>query len=62
MNFKFLSEDIEIFPTLNDKASILLLWNVCKIPDFQKVFNDSYQAFLKNIFLTLIKNEGSFSR
>ena len=60
LNFKFLSEDQEILPTLNNKPAILLLWDVCQIPDFQKVFNDSYQAFLKNIFLILIKNEGVF--
>ena len=49
LNFKFLSEDAEISSMLNNKKTILLLWNVCQIPDFQKVFNDSYQAFLKNI-------------
>ena len=35
----------------------MLLWDVCQIPDFQKFFNDSYQIFLKNIFLTLKKND-----
>ena len=58
LNFKFLSEDVEILSMLNNKKTILLLWNVCQIPDFQKVFNDSYQVFLKNIFLTLMHHEG----
>ena len=60
INFKFLSEDKEILTFLDGESSILLLWDVCQIPDFQKFFNDSYQIFLKNIFLTLKKNDGIF--
>ena len=56
VNFKTLSKDAEVNIFLNNQESILLLWNVCQIPDFQKIFKDSYQSFLKNIFLTLIKN------
>ena len=57
LNFRFLSEDLEILPFLNNKTSINLLWDVCHIPDFQKIINDSYVAFLKNTFLNLIKND-----
>ena len=57
LNFRLLSEDLEILPFLNNKISISLLWDICRIPDFQKIINDSYVAFLKNIFLNLIKND-----
>ncbi len=57
LNFRLLSEDLEILPFLNNKISINLLWDVCRIPDFQKIINDSYVTFLKNIFLNLIKND-----
>ena len=35
-----------------------MLWEICCIPDFQKIFNDSYIDLLKNIFLTLVNNNG----
>ncbi len=57
LNFRLLSEDLEILPFLNNKFSISLLWDVCRIPDFQKIINDSYLTLLKNIFLNLIKND-----
>ena len=60
LNFKFLSSESDILRMLNNTNSIMLLWNICQIPDFQKIFNDSYLALLKNIFLTLIKNDCLF--
>ena len=57
LNFRFLSEDLEILSFLNNKFAISLLWDICRIPDFQKIINDSYVAFLKNIFLNLINND-----
>jgi ATP-dependent RNA helicase SUPV3L1/SUV3 len=59
INFRILSQDKIIIPYLNCSNSISLLWDVCCIPDFQKIFNDTYLEFLKNTFLTLIKNDGS---
>ncbi len=56
INFKNLIEDIEINQFLNERYNIKLLWDVCRIPDFEKIFNDNYLFFLKNIFLKLIKN------
>ncbi len=56
INFRHLIEDNEIKNYLKDKYHIKLLWDVCRIPDFEKIFNDNYILFLKNIFLTLIKN------
>ncbi len=56
INFKSLIEDNEINKYLNNELHIKLLWDVCRIPDFEKIFNDSYLVFLKNIFLTLVNN------
>ena len=56
INFKKLIEDDEIRSLIDTKTNLLLLWDVCKIPDFQKIFNDNYINFLKEIFLILIKN------
>ncbi len=57
LNFRYLIEDQNIKKLLTNKDRIKLLWDVCRIPDFQKLFNDSYLQFLKTIFLLLIKNE-----
>ena len=35
------------------------MWNICQIPDFEKLFNDNYLLLLKNIFLMLIDNNYS---
>ena len=56
INFRFLSNDPKILPLLNNTFNTSLLWDICRIPDFQKIFNDSYLVFLKDIFLTLIRN------
>jgi len=58
VNFRTLSEDININFYLNNNTNINLLWDICRIPDFQKFSTDSYMDFLKNIFLTLLKNDG----
>ena len=58
INFRALSKDKDIIKYLNNSKTISLLWDICRIPDFQKIFNDSYLDLLKNIFLKLIKNEG----
>ncbi|MBD1147395.1 hypothetical protein IDH28_01005 [Pelagibacterales bacterium SAG-MED31] len=57
LNFRHLIEDQNIKKLLTEKERIKLLWDVCRIPDFQKLFNDTYLQFLKTIFLLLIKNE-----
>ena len=57
VNFRSLSADKNILPYLNNSESVSLLWDICQIPDFQKIFNDSYLDLLKNIFLTLKKNQ-----
>ena len=56
INFKKLIEDKDIKPLINTKENLILLWDICKIPDFQKIFNDNYIRFLKDIFFVLIHN------
>ncbi len=58
LNFRSLIQDKEISPLLKNSENIKLLWNVCRIPDFQNFLNESYILLLRNIFLTLIKNNG----
>ena len=58
INFRILSKDIKISPYLKSFKFIALLWDICCIPDFQKIFNDSYLDLLKNIFLTIVQNGG----
>ena len=57
LNFRYLIDDQSINKLLINENRIKLLWDVCRIPDFQKLFNDSFLQFLKTIFLLLIKNE-----
>ena len=56
INFRNLINDNEIKNLIFNSTHVELLWNVCRIPDFEKIFNDNYLNFLKNIFLILIKN------
>ena len=57
LNFRNLIDDTAINKLLINTDRIKLLWDVCRIPDFQKLFNDTYLQFLKTIFLLLVKNE-----
>ncbi len=56
VNFRNLINDNEIKKKLNSKKNLSLFWNICQIPDFEKLFNDNYLLLLKNIFLTLVDN------
>ena len=56
INFRNLIEDEQIKKLMINEERIKLLWDVSRIPDFQKLFNDTYLQFLKTIFLLLIKN------
>ena len=56
LNFRNLIDDLSISNLLINEDRIRLLWDVCRIPDFQKLFNDQYLQFLKTIFLLLVKN------
>ncbi len=56
VNFRNLINDAEIKKFLISKKNIELLWEICQIPDFEKLFNDNYLLLLKEIFLTLAQN------
>ena len=57
LNFRNLIDDESIKKLLINEDRIKLLWDVCRIPDFQKLFNDTYLQFLKTIFKLLVKND-----
>ena len=56
-SFRKLCLDSDISKCLNTPSNIRLFWNVCHIPDFQKIINDNYLLLLKNVFLTLVRND-----
>ncbi len=56
INFRNLILDNEVNKFLLSKKNLMLLWDICQIPDFEKLFNDNYLFFLKDIFLILINN------
>ncbi len=56
LNFRNLINDYEIKKFLTSTKNLKLLWDICQIPDFEKLFNDNYLLLLKDIYLILIKN------
>ena len=56
INFKTLADDKDIKYYLTSPVNIKLLWQISQVPDFEKIFNDNYINFLKNLFLILLKN------
>ena len=56
VNFRNLVNDTEINKFLISKKNLILLWDICQIPDFEKLFNDNYLLLLKEIFLVLVEN------
>ncbi len=59
INFRNLINDNEIKKFLTSKKNLKLLWDICQIPDFEKLFNDNYLLLLKDTYLTLINNNYS---
>ena len=59
VNFRYLIEDNEVKKTISIKKNLKLLWDICQIPDFEKLFNDNFLLLLKDIYLILIKNNYS---
>ncbi len=55
-NFRNLINDTEIKKVLISKKNLKLLWDICQIPDFEKLFNDNYLLLLKEIYLILVEN------
>ena len=56
INFRNLINDSDIKKFLKSKKNLKLLWDVCQIPDFEKLFNDTYLLLLKEIYLVLNEN------
>ncbi len=56
INFRNLINDNEINKYLISKKNLMLLWDICQIPDFEKLFNDNYLLLLKEIFTILVNN------
>ena len=56
INLRNLIDDNDIKKLLGSKKNLKLLWDICQIPDFEKLFNDNYLLLLKEIFLILIEN------
>ncbi len=56
VNFRNLINDNEIKKLLTSKKNLKLLWDICQIPDFEKLFNDNYLLLLKDIYLILVGN------
>ncbi len=56
INFRNLINDNDIQKFLKSKKNLKLLWDICQIPDFEKLFNDNYLLLLKDIYLVLIEN------
>ena len=56
ISFRKLSSDSELTQYLTNELNIRLLWDVCRVPDFQKIMNDNYIELLKRIFLTLMSS------
>ncbi len=57
VNLRNLINDNEVKKLLISKKNLKLLWEVCQVPDFEKLFNDNYLLLLKDIYLILINNE-----
>jgi len=55
-SFRFLSKDDNIKNYISSSDNIKILWDVCRVPDYQKLMTESYFDFLKNVFIHLMSN------
>lgn len=53
-----LSREKEIVDIAKHRSTLALLWDVCQIPDFQKVLSESHNRLLQQTFLHLTKGNG----
>ncbi len=53
-----LLRDDEVKARLGKPAQLFLLWEVCQVPDFEKILSESYLRLLKQFFLYLTSPEG----
>ncbi len=54
-----LAQDREIAERARGRAAVRLLWEVCQIPDFQKVLSDQHAGLLARIYRYLMDREGN---
>ncbi len=52
-----LSRDADVRRLADSRARVQLLWDVCQVPDFRKLADDSHVAFCRRIFMHLAQGE-----
>ena len=55
--FKILIGDFEVKKEIKFSKNLKILWDVCGIPDYSKNLDEHHSAFLKIIFLHLVRNK-----
>lgn len=53
-----LLRDDEVAARLGKPAELLALWEVCQVPDFEKILSESYLRLLKQMYLHLTSSSG----
>jgi ATP-dependent RNA helicase SUPV3L1/SUV3 len=53
-----LLQDASIFGRASKPAELFTLWEICQIPDFEKILSESYLRFLKQAYLHLTSHHG----
>lgn len=54
-----LLQDAEVKARLGKPAELFMLWEVCQVPDFEKILSENYLRLLKQLFLHLTSNKGA---
>ena len=55
--FKILIGDSEVKEEIKLSKNLKILWDVCGIPDYSKNLDEHHSAFLKKVFLHLVRNQ-----
>lgn len=53
-----LLKDDEVRRRLGKPGELFTLWEVCQVPDFEKILSESYLRFLKQLYLHLTSGQG----
>lgn len=53
-----LLKDEDVRKRLGRPAELFSLWEVCQVPDFEKILSESYLRFLKQLYLHLTSGKG----
>jgi len=54
-----LSQEAAIRDRASDRASVALLWEVCQVPDFQKILTDQHLGLLRQLYRYLTSERAS---